>query len=517
MREEGEALGRECNALDVAILLGPAVTIKRSPLCGRNFEYFSEDPYLAGKLAAAYINGLQSQNVGASLKHFACNNQETARMSGSSELDERTLREIYLPAFEISIRESQPWTVMCSYNKINGTYASANKRLLTDILRDEFGFDGFVVSDWGAVHDRVAGVAAGLDLEMPFSGGETDAQIVKAVQDGTLNEADLDKAVCRILRIVQKREESLGNKTDCDLQANHDFAVKAESESAVLLENNGLLPFREGMKAAYIGPFAKKPRYQGGGSSHINPCKVTGAFEAALAKGRDVSYSEGFPLEDLIDEALMESAVKAAQAADVAVIFAGLPDSFESEGYDRLHMRLPSVQNELIKRVTAAQPNTVVVLHNGSPVECPWADNVASILEMYLGGEGVGEAADLLLWGEANPSGHLPESFPFKLADNPSFLNFPGQGGKVRYGEGIYAGYRYYDAKEMPVRWAFGHGLSYTDFEYSGARVSANSMDDDTTVIVSVDVANTGSREGKEVVMLFVSDETGTPGRHRKS
>jgi beta-glucosidase len=351
---------------------------------------------------------------------------------------------------------------------------------------------------------------------MPFSGGETDAQIVKAVQDGTLNEADLDKAVCRILRIVQKREESLGNKTDCDLQANHDFAVKAESESAVLLENNGLLPLREGMKAAYIGPFAKKPRYQGGGSSHINPCKVTGAFEAALAKGRDVSYSEGFPLEDLIDEALMESAVKAAQAADVAVIFAGLPDSFESEGYDRLHMRLPSVQNELIKRVTAAQPNTVVVLHNGSPVECPWADNVASILEMYLGGEGVGEAADLLLWGEANPSGHLPESFPFKLADNPSFLNFPGQGGKVRYGEGIYAGYRYYDAKEMPVRWAFGHGLSYTDFEYSGARVSANSMDDDTTVTVSVDVANTGSREGKEVVMLFVSDETGTPGRPPK-
>lgn len=461
MNEMGKTLGEECQAENLSVLLGPAVNIKRSPLCGRNFEYLSEDPYLAGKMAASYIRGVQSWDVGTSMKHYAANNQEYNRMSCSSNLSERTFREIYLPAFETAVKEAQPKTIMCSYNKINGEYASENKHLLTEILRDEWGFEGYVMTDWGAVADRVTGIVAGLDLEMPGSHGVNDAKIIAAVKDGSLDEALLDKAVERILKVLFSYADNRHPEAVFDRDADHEKAVKIETECAVLLENNGILPLKEGRKVVYIGEYAEKPRYQGGGSSHINSSKVTSALESAKEKGRPVSYVKGFPFDkDEENAGELAAAVQAAKDAEVAVIFAGLPDLIESEGYDRKDMKLPACQNKLIEEVIKVQPNTVVVLHNGSPVEVPWADKTAAILEMYLGGQGVGEATDKLLYGEVNPSGRLAETFPLRLEDNPSYLNFPGDGVNVDYAEGIYVGYRYYDARKMPVRWAFGHGLS---------------------------------------------------------
>lgn len=513
----GRALGEECRAEDVSVLLGPAVNIKRSPLCGRNFEYFSEDPYLAGKLAAAQVRGVQSWDVGTSVKHYAANNQEYRRMTCSSDMSERTLREIYLAPFETIVKEARPWTLMCSYNKINGVFASENPHTLTEILRDEWGFDGYVMSDWGAVNDRVKGLAAGLELEMPSSNGVRDAQIVAAVRGGTLEEAVLDKAVARILNIVFRYADVQHPEAKFDRAAHHALAAELEKECAVLLQNKGALPLARAAKIAYIGGFAEKPRYQGGGSSHINASAVASALDAARVNGTDVVYAEGFPADrDETDEAKFAAAVEAARAADAAIIFAGLPDSFESEGYDRSHMRLPECQDRLIARVAAVQPNTVVVLHNGSPVECPWAESVNAVLEMYLGGQGVGAAADALLYGDANPSGRLPETFPYQLEDNPSHLNFPGDGKNVEYAEGVFVGYRYYDKKKMAVRWPFGHGLSYTTFEYSNVRVSADVLNDGGTVTVYADIKNTGDRAGREVVQLYVADRTGTAGRPEK-
>lgn len=512
--EMGKTLGEECQAENVSVLLGPAVNIKRSPLCGRNFEYLSEDPYLAGKMAAAYINGVQSWDVGTSMKHYAANNQEYHRMNCSSNLSERTLREIYLPAFEIAVKEASPKTIMCSYNKINGVYASENPYLLTEILRDEWGFEGYVMTDWGAVANRVKGIMAGLELEMPGSGGVNDAKIVSAVKDGTLDERILDQAVERILNVIFSYTEHRHSDAIFDREADHEKAIKIETECAVLLENNGALPLKSDAKVVYIGEYAKKPRYQGGGSSHINSSKVSSALESAHEKGRNVSYVKGFPADkDEVDEQELKKAVEAAKSVDFAVIFAGLPDEFESEGYDRKHMRLPVCQDRLIEAVAKVQPNTIVVLHNGSPVETPWADKVSAILEMYLGGQGVGEATDRLLYGEDNPSGRLAETFPMHLEDNPSFLNFPGDGKSVDYAEGIYVGYRYYDAKKMPVRWAFGHGLSYTDFEYSHLNMPEGKLSDTGSVEISVDIKNVGERSGKEVVQLYVSDKNNTPGR----
>ena len=515
----GETIGNECQAEDLSVVLGPAVNIKRSPLCGRNFEYFSEDPYLAGEMAAAYINGVQSKEVGTSIKHFAFNNQEYNRMSCSSEVSERAAHEIYFPAFEIAVKKSQPWTVMCSYNKINGTYASDNKWLLTDVLRDMWGYKGYVMTDWGAVDDRPQGIRAGLDLEMPGSGGINDKKIVEAVKNGELDEALLDAAVERFLNIVFKYVDNHEKYADAvfDRDADHEKAVDAAGECAVLLENNGILPLSSDKKIVYIGEYAAKPRYQGGGSSHINASKVTSALESAEAKGRCVEYVKGFPADkDELDSEEFAKAIAAAQNADVAVIFAGLPDSFESEGYDRTHMRMPDVQNKLIAAVAAVQPNTVVVLHNGSPVETPWADKVAAVLEMYLGGQGVGEATDRILYGEINPSGHLAETFPIRLEDNPSYLFFPGDGMKVHYAEDVFVGYRYYDTKKIPVRWAFGHGLSYTTFAIDNMQVSSESLDDNGEITVCVDVTNTGKVAGKEVVQLYVSDLNGTPERPAK-
>ena len=510
----GESIGDECQAENLSIVLGPAVNIKRSPLCGRNFEYFSEDPYLAGEIAASYINGVQSRHIGTSIKHFALNNQEYFRMSNDSVASERTIREIYLPAFETAVKKAQPKTVMCSYNRINGTYASENEWLLTKVLRDDWGFEGFVMTDWGAVNDRVEGVRAGLELEMPGNTAGNDAKIVEAVKNGTLSMELVDRSVERILKVVY---DYLDNKQDgkiFDREADHKKAEEVEAECAVLLENNGILPLRADQKVVYIGEYAEKPRFQGGGSSHINASRVTSALEAAKANGRHVTYVKGFPADrDALDEEERAKAVAAAKEADVAVIFAGLPDVFESEGYDRPNMDMPSCQLQVIREVAAVNPNTVVVLHNGSPIEAPWADDVAAILEMYLGGQGVGTAADALLYGLKNPSGHLAETFPMRVEDNPSYLNFNTDPEKCVYAEGVYVGYRYYEKKALPVRWAFGHGLSYTTFEIGNIRLSADTLTDDGCVAVTVDVTNTGDRAGKEVVQLYISDLNGTPDR----
>ena len=512
----GRVLGAECRAQGVGVLLGPAINIKRSPLCGRNFEYFSEDPYLAGQLAAAQIKGIQSRGVGACPKHYAANNQEYHRLTCSAQIDPRTLREIYLAPFETAVKEARPWTVMCSYNKINGEQVSESRALLTGILREEWGFDGYVMSDWGAVNDRVKGLSAGLELEMPASGGSTDRQIAAAVREGRLPEAVLDRAVARILDVIFRYVDGKG-EAEFDLQAHHELAVRMARECAVLLKNEGgVLPLGKKAKVAFIGEFARAPRFQGGGSSHINAFRADSAWEAA--RGRyDVQYAQGFCAGGgEPDEALAAEAVQLAAGCEAAVVFAGLPDSFECEGYDRSHMRLPECQNDLIRRIAAAQPNTVVALHGGSPVELPWADEVPAILELYLAGQGVGRAAAELLFGEANPCGKLAETFPLRVQDNPSYLNFPGNGNTVEYREGVFVGYRYYDKKQMPVRYPFGHGLSYTSFAYSGLRVDRASMRDDEPVTVRVDVTNTGCRAGKEIVQLYVADCTGAEVRPEK-
>ena len=513
IREMGEAIGDSCQHERVSVVLGPAVNIKRSPLCGRNFEYFSEDPYLAGRLATAIIQGIQSRDVGTSIKHFALNSQEHRRMSSSSDADERTIREIYFPAFEMAVKEAKPWTVMCSYNKINGVYASENPWLLTDVLRTEWGFDGYAVSDWGAVSDRVAGVAAGLDLEMPASGGVNDRKIVEAVKAGKLDEKLVDRACERILNIVYRYLENAKPETPWDKEAQHAQAADIAAECMVLLKNEGgILPLKKEDDIAFIGEFAKKPRFQGGGSSHINCFKITGAL--AAAEGLKVTYARGYDVaaDDAPAEIIAE-AVAAAKKAKAAVVFAGLPDSYESEGYDRAHMRMPACQNKLIEAVAEANPNTVVVLHNGAPVEMPWIGKVKAVLEAYLGGQAVGEAAVRVLFGDANPCGKLPETFPLKLEDNPSYLYYGGEGNVTEYREGVFVGYRYYDKKKMDVLFPFGFGLSYTTFEYSGLKLSAGKIKDTDTLTVTLMVKNTGSRAGKEAVQLYVGDVESTPLR----
>lgn len=502
----GQSIGSSCQHEQLGVVLGPAVNIKRSPLCGRNFEYFSEDPYLAGELSAAFIGGVQSQNVGTSIKHFAANSQEHRRMSSSSNADERTLREIYFPAFEIAVKKAQPWTVMCSYNRINGVYASEDPWLLTDVLRGDWGFEGYVVSDWGAVSDRVAGVAAGLDLEMPASGGVNDRKVMEAVLAGKLEEAVVDRAVERILTINYKYLENARPETPWDQEADHLLAAEIAGESMVLLKNENILPLSREDSVAFIGEFAAKPRFQGGGSSHINCFKTTSDMDAA--EGLKVTYAQGYSAaKDEATAEMIAEAVEAAKAAKVAVVFAGLPDAYESEGYDRTHMKMPACQDRLIEAVAAVNPNTVVVLHNGSPVEMPWLDKVKGVLEVYLGGQAVGLATVRVLYGDVNPSGRLPETFPKKLSDNPSYLFYGGEGDRVDYREGIFVGYRYYDKKEMEVLFPFGYGLSYTTFAYSNLRLSAEQITDRDTLTATVTVTNTGSRAGKTVVQLYVGDQ----------
>ncbi|MEY2191123.1 glycoside hydrolase family 3 C-terminal domain-containing protein [Neobacillus sp. BF23-41] len=517
----GIALGEECQAEDVAVLLGPGVNIKRSPLCGRNFEYFSEDPYLASEMAANHVKGVQSQGVGTSLKHFAANNQEHRRMSTDAVVDERTLREIYLASFEGVVKQSQPWTVMCSYNKVNGEYASENEYLLNEILKDEWGFEGFVVSDWGAVNERAEGLSAGLELEMPSSNGIGDQKIVDAVKSGKLSEEKLNKAVERLLRIIFMAVDHKKENAVYDKDAHHQLAREMARESMVLLKNEeAILPLKKEGTIAVIGEFAKKPRYQGGGSSHVKPTKlenIVEEIEKTAGKHTNVLYAQGYSLDsDEIDGTLIAEAKEVAAQADKVILFAGLPDRYESEGYDREHLRMPENHRLLVEAVAEVNRNIIVVLSNGSPIEMPWIGNVRGILEAYLGGQALGGAIADLLFGDANPSGKLAESFPKQLSDNPSFLNFPGEGDKVEYKEGIFVGYRYYDTKKVEPLFPFGFGLSYTTFEYSNLSISQKEIQDTETVAVSVTVKNTGDRAGKEIVQLYVKDVKSSVNRPEK-
>ena len=509
MRRVGEALAEECIALNVDVLLGPGVNMKRSPLCGRNFEYFSEDPFLAGEMAVAMIDGVQSKGVGTSIKHFAANNQEFQRFTISSEVDERTLREIYLPAFEKAVKQSQPWTVMCSYNKLNGTFASEHHYLLTEILKEEWGFEGYVVSDWGAVRDRVAALKAGLDWEMPGPQQRRVQAVITAVQNGTLDEAVLDESVRRLLRIVFMSKETPKSYGTFDVEAHHALAQHASAEGIVLLKNNGILPLKNPQQIAVIGRSAEAPHFQGGGSSHINPTKVTLPLNALknVAGEAEIAYAEGYPVDDSVQQSLVDEAVAIAKSADVALLYIALPTFKESEGYDRKDLDLTNQQVLLIRAVSAAQPNTVVVLNNGSPVVMSdWIDGVAAVLEAYMMGQAGGGAIADVLFGRVNPSGKLAETFPLRLSDTPAYTNFPGELGKVHYGEGLFIGYRHYDTREIPVLFPFGYGLSYTTFEYSNAKLSSDTFNDVDGLTVSVDVTNTGKVAGKEVVQVYVRD-----------
>ncbi|WP_285365278.1 glycoside hydrolase family 3 C-terminal domain-containing protein [Microbacterium sp. LMC-P-041] len=507
----GAAIGVEAAIEDVAIVLGPGINIKRSPLCGRNFEYFSEDPIVSGTLGAASVRGVQSQGVGTSLKHFAANNQEFDRMRASSDVDPRPLHEIYLRGFERVVKDAQPWTVMCSYNRINGVYASEDPWLLTQVLRDDWGFDGLVVSDWGAVNDRVAGVAAGLDLEMPSSGGRTDAQLVAAVRAGELAESVLDTAADRAIDLVRKAQRRPAVSGPLDVDAHHALAREAAGRSIVLLKNDGdLLPLAPEQRIAVIGAFATEPRFQGAGSSLINPTRVDKALDELRAIGGDhVAYAPGFAVEGGDTAAsgrsaddLRAEAVAAASAADVAVVFLGLPAAEESEGFDREHIDLPAAQLAVLDAVIEANPATVVVLSNGGVVALPFADRVPAIVETWLLGQAGGGAVADVLYGAVNPSGKLTETVPVRVEDNPSFGSFPGEFGHVRYGEGVLVGYRWYDAKGLDVRFPFGHGLSYTAFSYGEATVEAAENGD---IAVRVDVTNTGTRDGREIVQVYAA------------
>jgi len=518
LRKMGEALAEECIALKVDVVLGPGMNMKRSPLGGRNFEYFSEDPFLAGEMATSLVNGVQSKGVGASLKHYAANNQEFQRFSISAEVDERTLREIYLPAFETAVKKAHPWTVMCTYNKLNGVYCSENYRLLVEILKKEWGFEGLVVSDWGAVHDRVKSLQGGLDLEIPGPQERRVQAVMQAVRSGALDEAVLDEAVRRILGVVIKAaqtrrggEASQGAQgAQFDVESHHELARRIAAEGMVLLKNNGLLPLKNFSHMAVIGRSAEEAHFQGGGSSHINPTKVAVPFKELQARAgtAKLTYAEGYPTDNSFHQDLIDQAVKAAQAAEMALLFIALPAFKESEGYDRPDLDLTGQQIALIKAVAKVQPNTVVILNNGAPVAMSaWIEDVAAVLEAWMMGQAGGAAIADVLFGRANPSGKLAETFPLKANDTPAHINWPGGNGEVRYGEGIFIGYRYYDAKEMPVLFPFGYGLSYTTFAYSHPRVSATHFKDVDGLTVTVDVTNAGSVTGKEIVQVYVHDQ----------
>jgi len=502
LRRMGEALGDECRAMDVAVLLGPGVNLKRSPLCGRNFEYFSEDPLLAGALATEWVRGLQSRGVGASLKHFALNSQETDRMRVSADVDERTMREMYLRAFQRVVTQARPWTVMCAYNKINGVYASQHRWLLTEVLRGEWGFDGVVVSDWGAVADRRAAVAAGLDLAMPGPEDRRDAGLVQAVEDGQLDPALLEQAASRVRTLVDKAAARHPGRYDAD--AHHALAREIAGRAIVLLKNDGaILPLREqGQSVAVLGEFARTPRYQGGGSSQITPTRLDDALAAiTAATSAPVRFAPGYAADGTDpDGTLLAEAVELARTSDVALVFAGT--IHETEGADRDGIDLPAAHVTLIEQVAAANPRTVVVLSNGAVVRTtPWETGVPAIVEGWLLGQAGGSATADVLFGRVNPSGRLAETIPHRLADHPSYLDYPGTDGHATYGEGGYVGYRGFDAREQEVAYAFGFGLSYTTFDYGQASAVVTADD----IEIRIPVTNTGERDGHEVVQVYVS------------
>ncbi len=518
--ELGQALGEECIALNVDLLLGPGVNIKRSPLCGRNFEYYSEDPYLGGELAASFINGVQNKGVGTSLKHFAANNQEFERFTISAEVDERTLREIYLAGFERAVKQAQPWSVMCAYNKLNGTLCSEHPWLLTDVLKDEWGYKGFVISDWGAVNDRIASLIAGLGLEMPGPQPRHVQTVIDAVKGGALDEGVLDEMVRQLLTIVLRTRETPKGGTELDVDGHHALARRIAGETMVLLKNEGdLLPLRGVNKIAVIGVTAKQAHYQGGGSAHVTPTRVDVPFDelAALAGDAELTYAPGYKMEEGFDQSLIADAVTVASAAEVALLYIGLPPFKESEGYDRPDIDLTEQQVALIKAIAAVQPKTVVILNNGSAVAMSdWIDGVPAVLEAWMMGQAGGGAIADVLFGKVNPGGKLAETFPLKLSDTPSHINFPGEAGQVRYGEGIFVGYRYYDEKAMPVLFPFGYGLSYTSFAYSNLAVSAQTFKDVGGLTLSLDVTNIGDVAGKEIVQIYVHDHEARLRRPQK-
>ncbi len=510
--EVGEALGRECQALGVNVLLGPGVNIKRSVLGGRNFEYFSEDPILSGEMGAAFINGVQSQGIGTSLKHFAANNVETRRMHINSAVDSRTLNEIYLTPFEIAVKKAQPWTVMACYNRVQGQYGTQSPELLTKKLKEEWDFEGIVISDWFAVIDRVKGIEAGMHIEMPGVHKYNDKLIVDAVKNGHLDESTVDDLVREILRIVFKAKSLQKENAEFDINNQHEFARKVSGESITLLKNDGkILPIQKEKykKIAIIGEFASNPRFQGNGSSEVKPTKLDNVLSLLKEEFNDyyeINYSQGYNLNDDNDFSLIDDAKKLAANSDIAIIFAGLPLHYESEGIDRKHINMPESHNKLIEEIALLNNNTVVVLTNGSAVAMPWINNVNSILETWLGGQaGAGAAIDVL-FGKVNPSGKLAETFPVKLEDTPAFLNFPGEKGDALYGERLFVGYRYYDIKNIQPLFPFGHGLSYTAFQYSNMELDSKYISDKDVLKVSVKIKNTGEVKGKEVVQLYVKD-----------
>lgn len=522
IEQVGVALGEECQAQDVNVLLGPGVNIKRSVLAGRNFEFFSEDPVLSGELGAAYINGVQSQGVGTSLKHYVANNVETMRMYANSDMDTRTLHEIYLTPFEIAVKKAQPWTVMACYNRVQGIYGTESPYILTDILKNEWGFEGIVISDWFAVVDRVEGIKAGMHIEMPGVTTFNDKLIVEAVKNGELEESVLDALVKEILHIVLKAKSLEKDGVEMNAAAHHEFARKVAAESATLLKNdNQVLPIstKKYKSVALIGEFADNPRFQGNGSSEVKPTrldKIIDIIKAEYGKDIKITYAQGYSLTDDVDFSMIEEAKNIASKADIALVFAGLPLHYESEGIDRTHIDLPPSHNKLISEIAKVQKNTAVILTNGSAITMPWVNEVDAILETWLGGQaGAGGTADVL-FGKVNPSGKLAETFPVKLEDTPSYFNFPAEQGEVIYGERIFVGYRYYDEKKIEPLFPFGYGLSYTTFEYSDIKTSSKNIKDSDGLVVSLKVKNTGQVKGKEVIQLYVQDPECTLQRPEK-
>ncbi|MBE6754063.1 MAG: glycosyl hydrolase [Ruminococcaceae bacterium] len=502
LRDIGAAIGEECLQEDVQVLLGPGANIKRTPLCGRNFEYFSEDPMLSSHMAGALITGVQSKGVGACLKHFLANNQETNRYKANSVISQRALREIYLASFEYAVRNSRPDTIMCSYNRLNGVYCSENKTTLTDILRGEWGYEGFVMSDWGAVNERADALNAGLELEMPSSHGIGVKKLMKAIRMGEVSREAIDTACERLLKVIFRLHDARVSGYKYSADRHNELAIRALERSAVLLKNDGVLPLHYNDSVAVIGDMADVPRIQGAGSSQVTPLQLTGILEGIRSRNpREVVYAKGYVRDSgETDQALVDEAVAAAQSADKAILVIGLAECFESEGYDRTTMRIPQSHIDLLKAVRAVQPNTIAVLINGAPVEIDWIDDCAALLEIYLGGQGVGTAVAALLYGDVSPSGRLAETFPVCLENCPADIT-PDD---VCYNEDILVGYRYYTTRKIPVRFPFGYGLSYTSFEYRDLTLSAQSIRDTDRLKVEVMVCNTGSMDGAEVVQLYV-------------
>jgi beta-glucosidase len=517
-QEVGAALGREARAQDVGVILGPGLNLKRHPAGGRSFEYLSEDPFHAGTMAGALTRGIQSEGVGACLKHFAVNNQETGRMRIDAIVDPRTLHELYLTGFEIAVREGRPWTVMCAYNRVNGVHTGESRELLTGILRDQWGFDGLVMTDWLATYDRPVAIHAGLDLEMPGSTGAWDKETRSALDKGRLTEEDVDLAATRVAELILRARagRASGAEKAVDFDAHHALARRAAAAGAVLLANDGILPLKPKGKIAVIGEFARTPRYQGAGSSQVVPTRLDTFLESltdAVGKRAEVTFAQGYDVTTgNSNHLLLEEASAAAAAADVAVVLVGLPAMHESEGYDRTSLRLPPGHDRLVEAVTAANPRTVVVLSNGAAVELPWADAPAAILESYLGGQASGAALADVILGEAEPGGRLAESFPASVRDLPAEVNWPGTPTQVEYREGLYVGYRFHDSSGVAARFPFGHGLSYTTFAFSGLKVAKR----DDGARVTLTVKNTGKRAGSEVVQVYVRDIESTLYRPSK-